>query len=66
MAASQEAENHVDERLDLIFTIKDIRTLRKFSSSNRATQFKNRLLWNISKVMTKTDPVSARLISCEM
>ena len=55
-------------RLDLIFTIRDIhnnsylKTLIKFTSSGRSTEFKNILPCNISQVTTRSVPISARIV----
>ena len=57
-------------RFDLILTIRDIyinsnvNPLTKFTSS-RSTEFKDILAWNISEMITKTVPISTRIvISC--
>ena len=57
-------------RLDLILTMRDIyinsnvSPLTKFTSS-RSTEFKDILTWNISEMITKTVPISTRIvISC--
>ena len=70
MAAAQAAKHHGDERerLDLIFTMRDINInsnlnpLTKFTSSSRSTEFKDIVLWIISQMITKTVPISTRAI----
>ena len=53
---------------DLIFTIKDIyinfnlNPLTKFTISSRSTEFKDILSWTISQMITKTIPVSSRIV----
>ena len=56
-------------RLDLIFIIiirkymnSNLNSLTKFTSSNRSTEFKDILLWNISQVIMKTVPISTRIV----
>ena len=55
-------------RLALLLTVKDIyiisnqKPLTKFTSSSRSTEFKDILAWNISQMITKTIPLSTRLI----
>ena len=55
-------------RLDLIFPMRDIyinsnlNLLTKFTSSSRSTKFKDILPWNISQMITKTIPVSMRIV----
>ena len=55
-------------RLALLLTVKDIyiisnqKPLTKFTSSSRSTEFKDILAWNISQMITKTIPISTRLI----
>ena len=60
-------------RLNLIFSMwyiyisYDLNPLTKFTSSNRSTKFKDILPWNISQMITKTIPISTRIvISYEM
>ena len=60
-------------RLDLRFSVGDIyinsnlNTLTKFTNSSRSTKFKDIIQWNISKMITKTIPISMRIvISYEM
>ena len=36
--------------------------LTKFTSSSRSTEFKNILSWNISEMITKTIPISTRIV----
>ena len=55
-------------RLDLILTMRDIyinfnlKPLTKFTSSSRSTKFKDILSWNISQIITKTVPISSRIV----
>ena len=55
-------------RLDLIFSVRDIyinsnlNPLTKFTSSSRSTKFKDILPWNISQMITKTVPISTRIV----
>ena len=57
-------------KFDLMLTIKDIyintnlNPLTKFtsSSSSRSSEFRNILQWNISKMITKTVPISTRMV----
>ena len=55
-------------RLDLVFTMRDIHqfqsepTLTEFTSSSINTKFKDILPWNISQVITKTAPISKRIV----
>ena len=55
-------------RLDLIFSMRDIyinsnlNPLTKFTSSSRSTEFKDILRWNISQMITKTIPISTRIV----
>ena len=55
-------------RLDLIFSMRDIyinsnlNPLTKFTSSSRSTKFKDILPWNISQMITKTIPISTRIV----
>ena len=55
-------------RLDLIFSLRDIyinpnlNPLAKFTSSNRSTKLKDILPWNISQMITKTTPISTRVV----
>ena len=57
-------------RLDLIFTMNDIyinsnlNQLTKLPRSNRSTEFKDILTWNISRMITKTFPISTRIVIC--
>ena len=69
MVAAQAAENDGDDmRLDLIFSMRDIyinsnlNSLTKFTSSNRSNKLKGILPWNISQMMTKTIPISMRMV----
>ena len=68
MAAAQAAENHGDEWcLTWYLTMRDIyinsnlNSLSKFTSS-RSTEFKDILPWNISQMITKTIPISTRIV----
>ena len=55
-------------RSDLILTMRDIyinsnlNPLTKFTSSSRSTNFKDILPWNISQMITKTIPISTRIV----
>ena len=55
-------------RLDLILAIRDIymnsnlTSLTKFINSNRSTVFKDIFPWNISQMITKTIPISTRIV----
>ena len=55
-------------RLNLIFSMRDIyinsnlNPLTKFTSSSRSTKFKDILPWNISQMITKTIPISTRIV----
>ena len=55
-------------RLNLILRMRDIyinfnlNSLTKFTSSSTSTEFKNILLWNISQMITKTVPMSMRIV----
>ena len=55
-------------RLDLIFSMRDIyissnlNPLTKFTSSSRSTKFKDIFPWNISQMITKTIPISTRIV----
>ena len=55
-------------RLDLIFSMRDIyissnlNSLTKFTSSSRSTKFKDILPWKISQMITKTIPISTRIV----
>ena len=55
-------------RLDLIFTMRNIyiksnlKPLTKFFSSNGSTEFKYILPWNMSQMITKTVPLSTKII----
>ena len=55
-------------RLNLILTMRDIyinsnlNPLTKFTSSSRSTEFKDILPWNISQMITKTIPISTRIV----
>ena len=67
MVAAQAAENH-GKRLELILAMRDIyinsnlNPLTKFTSSNRSTEFKGILSWNISEMVLKTIPISMRIV----
>ena len=53
---------------DLILTMKymyisfNLNPLTKFTSSSRSTEFKDILPWNISQMITKTIPISTRIV----
>ena len=55
-------------RLDLVFSLRDIymnsnlNPLKKFTSSTRSTNLKDILLQNISQMITKTIPISTRIV----
>ena len=55
-------------RFDLILTMRDIyinsnlNPLTKFTSSSRSTDLKDILPWNISQMITKTIPISTRIV----
>ena len=55
-------------RLDLIFSMRDIyinsnpNPLTKFTSSSRSTELKDILPWNISQMITKTIPITTRIV----
>ena len=55
-------------RLNLILVMQDIyinsnlNALRKFTSSNRSTKFKDILAWNISQMIMKTFSISQRIV----
>ena len=54
--------------LDLIFTLWDIyryynlNTFTEFTSSSKSIKFKDILPWNISQMITKTVPISTRIV----
>ena len=55
-------------RLELIFTMRDtyissnLNLLTNFTSGSRKTEFNDILQWNIFQIITKTVPVSRRII----
>ena len=55
-------------RFDLIFTMRviyinsNLNPLKKFTSSSRSTQFNDILPWNISQMITKTIPITTRIV----
>ena len=55
-------------RLDLIFFMwyiyinSNLNPLPKFTSSSKGTKFKDILPWNISQMITKTIPISTRIV----
>ena len=59
-------------RFDLIITMRDmyinpdLNPLTKFTISSRSTEFKNILPWNISLMITKTIPISTRIVISHM
>ena len=67
MTATQAAENHVVV-LDVVLTIRDIyidfnlNPLREFASSRNA-EFKDIPTWKISQMITKTVPISTRIVT---
>ena len=56
-------------RLDLILLMRDVyinsnlNPLTKFTSSSRSTEFEDILIWNISQMIMKTDPISVRIVT---
>ena len=56
-------------RFNLILTMRDIyidsnlNTLTKFTSSRRSTDFKDILPGKISQMITKTEPISTRIVT---
>ena len=69
IAPAQTAENHGDDvRFDLILTMRDIyinsnlNPVTRFTSNSRSTKFKDILSWNISQMITKTIPISTRIV----
>ena len=59
---------NMDMRLDLILTMKDtyinsnLRPFTKFTINSKRTEFKDILPWNIPQVVTKTVPISTRIV----
>ena len=55
-------------RLDPILTMRDIyinfnlKPFTKFTSSSRSTEFKDIVPWNSSQMITKTVPISTRIV----
>ena len=55
-------------RVDVILSMRDIyinsnlNPLTKFTNSSRSTDFKDILPWNISQMITKTVPISTRIV----
>ena len=55
-------------RLDLTFMMSDtynnpdLKPFRKFTSSSKSTRFEDILPWNISQMITKTVPISIRIV----
>ena len=55
-------------RLELVLTMRDIyinsnlNPLTLFNSNSRSTQFKDIFPWNISQIITKTVPISTRVV----
>ena len=45
-----------------IYIIYNLNLLTKMTSSSRSTQFKGILPWNISQIITKTNPISTRIV----
>ena len=66
MAAAEKLWRWV--RFELILTMRDIyinlnlNPLTKFPSSNRSTEFKNILPWNISQMTMKTIPICRKIV----
>ena len=44
------------------WTLSNLNPITKFTSSSRSTEFKDILLWNISRMVKKTVPISARIV----
>ena len=49
-------------RFDCIYINSNLNPLTKFTSSNRSTEFKDILSWNISQMITKTIPISMKRV----
>ena len=55
-------------RFDLILTMRDINiksnlySLTKFTTSGRSAEFEDILPWNFSQMITKTIPISTRIV----
>ena len=47
---------------EVIYINYNLNPLTKFTSSNRSTEFKDILPWNISQMITKTVPISMRVV----
>ena len=47
---------------EVIYINYNLNPLTKFTSSNRSTEFKDILPWNISQMITKTVPISTRVV----
>ena len=47
---------------EVIYINYKLNPLTKFTSSNRSTEFKDILPWNISQMITKTVPISTRVV----
>ena len=68
MAAAQAAKNHEEEWGSTWYYGEEYihefqpDLPKKFTSSNRSTEFKNILPWNISQMITKTVPISTRIV----
>ena len=45
-----------------IYINSNLNSLTKFTRSNRSTNFKDILSWNISQIITKTVPISTRIV----
>ena len=45
-----------------IYINSNLNPLTKFTSSSRSTEFKDILPWNISQMITKTIPISTRIV----
>ena len=69
MAAAQAAENHGDEWGLTWYFLRDIyinfnlNPLTKFPSSSRSTKLKDILPWNISRMITKTIPITTGIVT---
>ena len=42
----------------------NLNSLTKFTSRSRSTEFQDTIPWNISKLITKTIPISTRIVKC--
>ena len=68
MAAAQVPENHGDEWLYLILTMRgryinsSLNPLTKYTTNRRSIEFKDILQWIIFQKIMKTFPVSTRIV----